>query len=182
MNTSLPDSTHCRLWFDGVSLYIAAKVPTTQLAKIAIGSIALFFALPAPMLLFMQGGKALPMAVAAFAAWIFLMGRLAFWNLFGEELIILNTKSVSYQRSYGVIETKLQTYPLRNMRVEAIITKERNKIKYSKLQFYTYNEHDLPELLLESSIALPEQSIYAIFRSIDTMNMQENNSIVIWLN
>ena len=181
MNTSLPDSTNCRLWFDGRSLYIAAKVSTTPLAKIVIGSIALFFALPAPMLLFMQGGKALPMAVATFAAWIFLMGRIAFWNLFGEEVIILNTKSVSYQRSYGIIETKLQTYPLRRLRVDATITKEQDNIKYSKLKFYTYNEHDLPELLLESSIALPEQSIYAIFRSIDTMNMQENN-FILWLN
>lgn len=121
------------------------------------------------------------MAVATFAAWIFLMGRIAFWNLFGEELIILNTKSVSYQCSYGIIETKLHTYPLRRLRVDATITKEQDNIKYSKLKFYTYNEHDLPELLLESSIALPEQSIYAIFRSIDTMNMQENN-FILWLN
>lgn len=182
MNPPLPDYANYRLWSDNVNLYIAAKVPTTPLAKIVIGSLALFFALPGPMFLLMEGGKALPIVVAAFAVWIILVGRIAFWNLFGEELIIINMKSISCQRSYGIIQTGLRTYPYRRLRIAAIVTKEQNNFKYSKLQFYTYNEHDLPELLLESSIGLPEKSIHAIFRYIHKMNMQENSFLSISLN
>lgn len=152
------------------------------MAKAVIGFFALFFAVPGPMILLQGGGSALPAAVFAFIVWAVVVGRLALWNIFGKELIILNTKSVSYQRSYGIIETNLRTQPFQHLRIASVVTKEDSGMEYSKLQFYNYNEHDVAELLLESSITLPEHYIAAIFQRVDALFAPEEGFPPISLN
>lgn len=158
-----------RLWIDDINLYIAAKVRTKLLAKIVIGFFTLFFALPGPIILLQGGGSAVPTAAFALLVWAVAVGKLALWNLFGTELLIINTKSVSYQRSYGIFQTNLRTYSFQHLRITPRVIREEDNSTYYKLQFYNYNENNLPELLIESSIPLPEQHIVEVFEQLNTL-------------
>lgn len=181
-NSSSSSPALCQIWFDDLNLYIETRILKSLPAKIYMAALGLFFAIPGATILWMGGGPAIPIAVMVFAAWNILISKLVLWNIFGKELIILNTKSVSYQRSYGIIETNLRTQPFQHLRIASVVTKENSGMEYSKLQFYNYNEHGLPELLLESSIALPEQYIAAIFQHANNMFAPEEGFPPISLN
>ncbi len=89
------------------------------------------------------------------------------WNLFGKENLIINTKSLSYYRDYGVYRTNLKTLKHKRLATGFEWARTFDNIEYGNLIFEKYNdENDLPEHLYTTSIILNFESIEKINKEI----------------
>lgn len=113
----------------GGLILIVANIPDSEMK---------FFALP----------------VLGFAALIFFtLTWSTVWNAYGKEILIINTKSFSYQKVYGLITTNLKTFRTddgisMNFNKELTYTKE----QYGTIVFFKYNAANLPETMYQTSI------------------------------
>ena len=89
--------------------------------------------------------------------------RYLLWNLFGQENIIVNTKSISYYRNYGIYSTNLKTKIHDRLTIGFEWTRTFDEIKYGNLIFEKTNEeNDLPEHLYTTSVELTFENLTQI--------------------
>jgi len=107
---------------------------------------------------------------------VFILNKKVFIFLFGKEYIIINTKSLSYYRDYGIYKTNLKT--LRNNKLGTGFEWSRtfDNIEYGNLMFEKYNdENDLPEHLYTTSVVLKFENIEKIDKEISKLYKIKTN-------
>lgn len=159
---------------DGINIYLTLFVKSHPIAKILLSIIVL--ALIALLIyiastLSIENDPKAALGIVIFGAFIFVVPfRYLLWNLFGKEHLVINTKTLSYNRDYGIFRTNPKTkYHKRlGLAFEHIRTFE--NIEYGNLIFNTYNkESDLPELLYSTSINLELNKINEIETEIEKL-------------
>jgi hypothetical protein len=140
--------------YDGICLYATLKVGTSKVANTIL--IGLNVLLASAIVIFLI--EAVPAAAIAFALLAIFLVKYTLWNIFGEERLVINTKTVSVQHHYGFFTTALQTFAF-NQRLSIVPfdntpTGDENYLKFL-IQSY-HPENDLPSILFESALNLGE--------------------------
>jgi len=101
--------------------------------------------------------------------YIFTLGRYTAWNLWGEERVIINTKSISYQYSYGIVEPKMTTIPFRNLSLGINILDSTTNEEKGQFILYDYEENNLPFEIFTSSGLISKPELIKISEEIEML-------------
>jgi len=100
--------------------------------------------------------------------------RYLIWNFFGRETLIVNTKTISYNYDYGVMQTNLKTIPHSNLGFGYEFVREYDGIEKGRLIFYNYREKDnLPEVIHQTTILASKTDIEKIQSEISNLYYKE---------
>lgn len=82
------------------------------------------------------------------------------WNKYGNEELIVNSKSISWSYNYGFFKTKLETVKYDRLGTGYEIIRGKNENEVGKLIFYNFRaEDDLPELIHQTTVLLNKDEI-----------------------
>ncbi len=159
---------------DGVNIYLTLFVKSHPIGKILLSIFTLTLIILLIYIASTSSIKDEPQSVFGiiiFGAFIFFVPfRYLLWNLFGKEHLIINTKTLSYNRDYGIYRTNLKTKYHERLGLGIEHTRTFENIEYGNLIFNTYNkDSDLPELLYSTSINLELKKINNIENEIEKL-------------
>lgn len=82
------------------------------------------------------------------------------WNLYGNEELIVNTKSISWSYYYGFFKTNLETVKYDRLGTGYEKVRGENEEEVGRLIFYNFREEDnLPELIHQTTVLLNKDEI-----------------------
>jgi hypothetical protein len=141
------------LHYDGICVYATSKIKLNLVAVVILTVANLV--LLAVITLFAIEGLPLPSIVFGLAE-LFII-KYTLWNFFGEERLIINDKSLSYQQHYGFFTTALHTITF-NKKIWII---DYDKVIqadtcYVKFKFQSYDKNSLPEIIYHSVLNITE--------------------------
>ena len=104
------------------------------------------------------------------------------WNIYGNEEIVINTKSISWSYDYGFYKTKLHTLKYDRLGTGYERIREVDGVELGRLIFCNYNiEDNLPEHIHNTTVLLDMKEIEEINNQIDivfkTEFLEESNFI-----
>lgn len=146
---------------DGACVYLNSAVKPGIIAKVTLVLLNLFSLLLFVVIAYATWNTNTP-RVFLFAICVLLpvvyvvsIGRLTLWNLFGKEYVIINTKSLSFKRSYGVLAGKLKVLPYKGLHYTIKETEKHFDIAYGIINFAQHNSLGHSVNLFTTSITLP---------------------------
>ncbi|MCD0489795.1 hypothetical protein LPB86_16245 [Pedobacter sp. MC2016-14] len=154
------------LRYDGICVYATSIIKASVAAKFVLLFLNLFVL--GIITIFAIGQ--IPIAMLAFIVVEFFVIKYTLWNLFGEERIIINTKSLSYQQHYGLFTTTFQTLAI-NKKISVLVYEkitEKNQ-NYVKFAVESYNENNLSEVIYHSVLHLNESNFEKLIQHIDRL-------------
>lgn len=163
---------NCLIKTDGVCLYVSTEVRAERTGKLMLlvlnlliwtGIVALIANVEDRAI-----GEALLLLLIMGVIRHYTLGKYTLWNFFGKESFI-NTKSFSYQHDYGFYRTNLTTKDFTRLRVEYRNLREEKGTLSGKLFFFHYNERELPELLFETTLLIPQKYAECIIAGINEL-------------
>lgn len=163
---------------DGINVYVNATVKINPVIKILISILAVIvFALFMTLVTHIRHNDVkafiIPLLIMSFLL-IYFVARPVMWNLFGQEVLIINTKSISYCYEYGIIRTRLKTIKFHRLGIGYEKVRYFDQIEYGKLCFVDYNEDDnLPSQIHETTVLLPHGKIKEIDNKISDIFNRE---------
>jgi hypothetical protein len=100
--------------------------------------------------------------------------RFLIWNMFGKEILIITTKSISYQYDYGILKTNLKTISYDKLGTGFDKFKSHEGIMKGYLIFYNYNkETNIPEPIHETTVLVECEKIELLDAAIDKIFVNE---------
>lgn len=181
---------YCKVDSDGICVYINTKVISAKIGVIILiiinliawpGYIYLATIIPVQK----ESGLIIPLIIFLLFL-IFGLGRYTAWNLWGQEYIRINTKSINYFRSYGIISTNEKKIKIKRPGLSYEKFKTFDDIEYGKLYFYDYDEDNNPILVFETTILIQKEDAITIIKEIDLVHQNEyydvNNIVPITMN
>lgn len=155
---------------DGVCVYA-----TTILKAGTIGKCILFFInLLMLSMITAFSVKQLFLPALVFFAFELFVFKYTLWNLFGEERLIINAKSLSYQQHYGFFTTSFHTINF-NKRITIVGNDEviEGDKTYLKFLFESYDENNLPNIIYYSVLHVPEADFGKLVQQVDRLFIDE---------
>jgi len=157
--------------FDGICLYIDSYIGAALIGKIILIMAnligwSLFFYVAVNI----SGEEVKPFLfpLVFFFLVLFMVARFTAWNLWGAEFIRINSKSLSYSRSYGVIQTKEKVIEFKALRTSYEKIRYFNDVEHGNLYFYDYDELDNPFEIFRTSVLISKPKADEILQNIDT--------------
>lgn len=100
--------------------------------------------------------------------------KYSLWNLYGEERLIINAKSLSYQHYYGLFTTPFHTISF-NKRIQVLPYGEvvEGDQTYVKFLFESYNENNLPSIIYHSVLHINKTDFEKLLQYIDQLFVDE---------
>lgn len=90
--------------------------------------------------------------------WFLFPFKYAWWNVFGKEILIINSKSISYQYNFGIIQSRLISKPYKDLTINFQNLILMNTNYFGKLYFIEENEKTgLKKVLHQTSIYISEE-------------------------
>lgn len=165
----------CIIRDDGINIYITLINEVRFVAKIGLVMMCVFLSFPFVILSIYGGSATSGGAVFGFIVFLIIYIvfplRLTIWNLFGEEHLILNTKSFSYQHDYGIILTNFKTQKIDLIGLGLNVIGQIDDEDYGKLDIFNYDEETyVPHLIYKSSIYLTKSNFETIVESLKKLN------------
>jgi hypothetical protein len=148
---------------DGVCVYFFGKVKTRLILRIILYVLLLLMFTGALMAVLGDGSSSDKGIIGLFlllAGSFFLipMAKYLLWNVYGEELISISTRSVSFKENFGFISPAEKT-----IRFGGDITMTFNKMivdnenEYGLFRLFGYNKDGQPELLFTNSVYISKE-------------------------
>jgi len=168
---------NCNVGTDRVCVYVESHVNSSVIGKtiLAIVSIIawsgyLFFAASTPGT--EMKTYAIPLIIL-FVVLVFGLGRYSAWNFWGKEFLRINTRSVSFSRSYGIIETKETIIKFNGLSYNYEKINTHKNVAYGRIHLYDYDENNNPQQIFETSILIAETDVQQIFEKVDELFANE---------
>lgn len=99
-----------------------------------------------------------------------LFGWLTLWYGFGKEKLVITSKSIGYRYQYGFYTTKMESQPIRRaLNISLAPSRERNGLEYFNVIFETYNQHNVPEEIYRTALAINRAEFATLKQSIRTL-------------
>jgi hypothetical protein len=165
---------------DRVNVYatidVKASVMGTRVLFVFILFALVFFGF---LLTHIKADEVVSMIIPVLLILVFMIGmpsKYLLWNLYGQEFLIVNTKSVSWSYNYGIIRTNVNTeiYNRLGIGYEKVITID--NIEMGRLIFYNYRQEDnLPEIIHQTTALLSSSDIKKLSDSIQDIFISEFN-------
>lgn len=144
---------------DGLNVHVIYKVKSKLIGRVILSMILIllliiwtvaFSSIDGPESPKLIAGLMLPCSLS-----LFLTTKYLLWNSFGEELLIVNTKTVSYSYSYGIIRTNLKTISHNSLALNFKPTRKEGNFEYGDVLFINYNPAtNLPELIHQTTVGM----------------------------
>lgn len=164
---------------DGINLYLRFRVRSAPSVKVfltfVVGVLFIFYIyILSTVDNFQNTPGILPFAIVGLVG-LFFSIKYTLWNFFGQEYLIINTKSISYNYSFGFFTYNLRTVLFERLGTGFEFVSEYNGIKKGKLIFYRYRaKDDLPETIHETSILINLEEISIIDEEIAQLFFDKN--------
>ena len=164
--------------FDGICIYLNSEIRAALIGKVILilfnliawtGFIALASSVPGnEVKSFLFAFIIIPVIL------IFIVGRFTAWNLWGKEFIIVNTKAITYSKSYGIIQTKDTIikiekslgFAYQSVRIDG------NK-EFGELHFFDYDENNNPKNIFETTILMTKEIAEEVISNIEDLYERE---------
>lgn len=154
------------LHYDGICVYATSKIKLNLVAMM----ILTFANLGLLAVITLFATEALPVPAIVFGLVELFIIKYTLWNFFGEERLIINDRSLSYQQHYGFFTSALHTIPF-NKKIW-IIDYEKvilGNTTYVKFQFESYDKNSLPEVIYHSVLNITEADFKKFLQYIDRL-------------
>ena len=153
---------------DGINVYATMSVKANIIGKIILSILVtllvVFFVFITSSIELQEFGKAIIPLLLFFGILFFFTFRYLFWNLFGKEELVINTKTVSYCYDYGVIKTNLKTVHYNKLGTGFVSCRVVDGVEFGNLKFYNYRKEDnLPDIIHQTSVLIDVQSINELY-------------------
>ncbi|TCC91014.1 hypothetical protein [Pedobacter hiemivivus] len=157
-------------FYDGVCIYATLRSRISIIGKLILLLINAF--LISAIIAFSIAGVGL--AAIFFLVGEFFVLRYTLWNLFGEEKLIINTKSLSYQHDYGLFVTSLKSIPI-NMALKVLDLDEATEDagSYKRLFFLSYDDNHLPFDIYHTTLGLSEYDYRKIIELLNELYLDQ---------
>ncbi len=175
----------CDIHSDGICIYIETRVGAKLIGKVIM---IIFNILGWTLFLtacILIPGEELGEFIIPLGGWliilIFVIGRFSAWNFWGKERIRVNTKSISYNRSYGLIETNVKIIKISRLGLSYQKVRFLDDAEHGKIVFFNYDENNNPINVFETTILMRKEKIDEIFNLINEIfknEMYEKYNIV----
>jgi len=164
---------------DGINVYITSNVQANKKGKIVLtilnSSVLIFYIWFISSLKNEEAGKFLVPVVLMFIMFVFFPWRYWFWNFFGKEIIIINTKTITRHYHYGILQTNPKTLPHNRLATTYEFVRNFENEEFGRLHFISYNiDTNLPEALFQTSVIIPKKAINRIEMEIQNVFNNEN--------
>ena len=145
---------------DGVNVYVDLKVVSNLMGRVLLGLMILALVVLSVWAVLSAEGFPIGFYLVV-ALTMFFAVKYFLWNVYGEESIVINTKSINYSYSYGFLQTNLKTITFHHLGTGyEKIKMGGGQTELGKLLFYNFNkENNLPELIFESTVLVPKEQI-----------------------
>ena len=155
---------------DGVCLYLTIGINADLPAKLILGFLNLI--LLGIIILAVSKGIMVLMILSTLCAIPLI--RLSFWNIYGKEHLVINTKTMMYQHDYGFFRTnpKLKFF----QKGLSMIEKEAAKAGINAqvlLVFQTFNTYDLPEDVYQTVLPIAKRNADLLIKAINSLFIEK---------
>ncbi|MFN8303276.1 MAG: hypothetical protein U0U46_12335 [Saprospiraceae bacterium] len=103
------------------------------------------------------------MAIPIVLMLIFMIGmpiKYLLWNRYGQEFLVVNTKSVSWSYDYGIIKTNLKTKTFDKLGIGYEAIRSAGENETGRLIFYDYNaKNNLPVIIHQTTALLSRKDL-----------------------
>jgi hypothetical protein len=164
---------NCKIHSDGICVFINSQIKAATTGKIVLLLINLilwpgYLYLAVIVSVENEKGLFLPFfAVLLFL--VFVLGRYTIWNFWGEEYIRINTKSINYNRSYGIFSTNETKINIHRLHWVYEIIRYFDDGEYGRIHFFDYDKDNDPKAIFETTI---------LIRKTDANTISENIKII----
>jgi hypothetical protein len=150
--------------YDGVCLYLSMKMKASIFAKLILGVLNFLLI---PIIALMIAEHIIPGAIF-FGVLLVLLIRYTMWNFWGGEYLIINSKSISYKYDYGFLLTNLTTKKIgKVLNTEKISIHQYGKPEQVTVQFSTYDQDELPELVYQLAIPISDKDAESLLMGVN---------------
>lgn len=151
---------------DGICIYLTIKVRNALFPKVLL----VFFNMLLLTAIMAAVYYWIPVLLLVVAITEVFLGRYTLWNLFGRELIMFNTKALTYQHDYGFFKTKTVTCTMgKLLNCKAVATVRERKVILQYLEFSSYDGNDLPYVLYQVALPVQERDTRLLLQLIDKL-------------
>lgn len=156
--------------YDGVCIYATTTLKPGTTGKFILFLFNIIFIIA--IIMFCVEGAGLG-AIVFLVAEIFVL-RYSLWNLYGEERLIINAKSISYQHHYGFFNGPFHTIDLnRRITVSSYEEVVEGHQTYIKFLFKSYDKTNLPDIIYQSVLHISKTDFEKLLKSIDQLFVDE---------
>ncbi len=106
---------------------------------------------------------------------VFGLGRYTTWNLWGSEFVRINTKSLSYSRSYGIIQTTEKVIEIKSLAVSYEKIRFFGDVEHGRLIFFDYDDLDNPFEVFQTTILISKIKIDEFLAMIENLYRPEDS-------
>jgi hypothetical protein len=165
---------------DGINVYVTSTIKANTVGKAILTllnlGLLIFYVWFISTIENEEAGKFFLPVILMFVAFIYFPWRYWFWNFYGKENILINTKTITRHYDYGIIETKPKTIPHNRLATSYEFVRELKGQECGRLHFISYStDTNLPEERFQTSILISKKDIDKIQNSITTIFAMENN-------
>ncbi|MHC1774164.1 MAG: hypothetical protein AB9834_02005 [Lentimicrobium sp.] len=164
---------------DGICIYMDSYVGAALTGKIILivmnllgWSLFLYAAISIPGE--EMGSFIIPLVIFVLVL-VFGLGRYTSWNLWGSEFLRINTKSLSYSRSYGIIQTTEKVIEFKSLAVSYEKIRFFDGVEHGRLIFFDYDDLDNPFEVFQTTILIPKLEIDEILDMIENLFRPEDS-------
>ncbi len=167
--------------FDGICIYIQSQVGSALIGKIILIIMNLIAWSAYIFAMIQVPGEDLKTFIIPFIIifiiLVFVVGRFTSWNLWGEEFVRINTKSLSFYRSYGFISTTEKVIKLETLSVSYEKVRFFNNVEHGRLLFFDYDELNNPVEIFQTAVLISKPKIDEILDTLHELFKSQHTDI-----
>ncbi|MCW3789164.1 hypothetical protein [Plebeiibacterium sediminum] len=167
--------------FDGICIYLHSQVGSALIGKIILIIMNLIAWSAYIFGMTQVPGEELKSFVIPFIIifiiLVFIVGRFTCWNLWGEEFVRINTKSLSYSRSYGFISTTEKVIKLNTLSVSYEKVRFFNDVEHGRLLFFDYDELNNPIEIFQTTVLISKPKIDEVLDTLHDLFEAEKSDV-----
>jgi len=168
------------VYSDGINIYIAAEIKSKVAGKLLLGSILIVTIAVFLYLLvsvdFKEMGKASIPIILIPCFFLYFLSKYLLWNIYGQEHIVVNSKTVTYYYNYGFFRTPLKTVFHNRLGISYRITDRFEDENFGRMLFVNYNQDtNLPEALHETAVEINEKTATEIEKILEKLLFDKFN-------
>ena len=156
---------------DNINLYVTLEINPSKRRKFFLFfCILLMISIPISLITIIDSEPQnffVPISIISFLIFYFII-RYFLWNIYGKENIIINNKTISYNRDFGLYQTKYSSIKYSKLDFAIQKIKNENDLDVGDLVFIDYLEDSqLPEVIFQTSILIPIKDLKKIQQEIE---------------
>jgi hypothetical protein len=163
-----------------VNVYVTSKINSKTAGRVLLGStIIVLVVLYISLLIlidFTEMGKASIPIILIPTIFLFILSRYLLWNIYGEERIIINSKTLTYFYGYGFFMTNPSTISHNKLGLGFRITDNIDAENFGRMTFVSYSlATNLPENIHETAVEIHEETAAEIKELLSKVLFDEFN-------